>query len=84
MYYSMKYAYINKFYGRFHVVLCLKRDVFKAWSKAFSYSLAHKVSPSSKLSFQIARYADLKCTLEKLQRQGACGKDTFDGTGGTC
>jgi len=84
MYYSMKYAYINKFYGRFHADLSLKRDIFKAWFKVFSYNWFYKLSPSSKLSFQIARYADLKCTLEKVQRQAACGTDAADGTGGTC
>jgi GT2 family glycosyltransferase len=84
LYYSMKHAYINKFHGRFHADLCLKRDILKAWFKVFSYNVSYKLSPSSKLSFQIARYADLKCILEKVQRQVACGKAAIDGTGGEC
>lgn len=84
MFYSMKYAYIRKFYGRFHAELCLKRDILRAQFKVLSYGLLSRIAPSSKLSFQIARYADLKGTLEKIQRHPGCSPDASEGMGGAC
>jgi GT2 family glycosyltransferase len=84
LFYSMKFAYVRKFYGQFHAELCLKRDILRAQFKLFSYGLLSRIAPSSKLTFQIARYADLKCTLEKIQRHPACSPDASEKRGGVC
>ena len=71
MYYSMKYTYMNRFYGQLHARMSLQRDILRARLKAFSYGLFNRIAPSSKLSFQIERYGNLIGTLEKVQKHAA-------------
>lgn len=78
LYYSMKYAYVKRFYGQLHARLSLRRDIIRARFKAYSYGLFNMIAPSSKLSFQIKRYADLVGTLEAVHRDVACPPDTAE------
>jgi GT2 family glycosyltransferase len=68
MYFSMKHEYVKKFYGQRQAQQVLSFDLFAARLKMFSYSLIYKVAPSSKLTFQIERYRNRVCTLEKIQK----------------
>jgi GT2 family glycosyltransferase len=68
MYFSMKYAYVKRFYGQRHARLSLRRDILRARFKAFSYGVINRIAPSSKLSFQIERYRNLTGTLEKVHK----------------
>jgi GT2 family glycosyltransferase len=76
MYFSMKYAYVKKFYGQLHARLSLRRDILRARFKAFSYGVINSITPSSKLSFQIERYRNLTGTLEKVQKNVAVVPDS--------
>lgn len=67
MFYSMKYAYVQRFYGQLHARLSLRRDILRARFKTLSYRLLSRIAPSSKLSFQIERYGTLTGTLLKVQ-----------------
>jgi GT2 family glycosyltransferase len=71
MYFSMKYAYIYRFYGRMHARMSLRRDILRARFKVFSYGVFNRIAPSGKLSFQIERYGNLTDTLEKVHSQAA-------------
>jgi GT2 family glycosyltransferase len=68
LFFSMKYAYEKKFYGQLHAGLTLRRDILRARFKTCSYRMFYRVAPSSKLSFQIARYRNLTASLEKVQQ----------------
>jgi N-acetylglucosaminyl-diphospho-decaprenol L-rhamnosyltransferase len=71
MYFSMKYAYVNRFYGRMHARMSLRRDILRARFKVFSYGIFNRIAPSGKLSFQIERYGKLTDTLEKVHSHEA-------------
>lgn len=68
LYYSMKYAYVKKFYGHLHAGLSLRRDVLRSRFKAITYRAINMIAPSSKLSFQIERYENLTVALQKVQK----------------
>jgi GT2 family glycosyltransferase len=75
MFFSMKYAYVKKFYGQLHARLTLQRDILRARFKVFTYKAIYKITPSSKLSFQIARYSNLTDTLETVKKCTASFSD---------
>lgn len=70
LYYFMKYAYVKTFYGQLHARMTLRRDILRARFKECTYRVLYTIAPSSKLTFQIARYGNLTATLEKVQKQG--------------
>lgn len=72
LYFSMKYRYVERFYGQRHARLSLRRDLLRARFKAFSYGILNRIAPSSKLTFQIERYADLSGSLRNVQKHVAC------------
>jgi GT2 family glycosyltransferase len=78
MYFSMKYAYVKKFYGQLHAKLTLRRDILRARFKAFTYRAINRIAPSSKLSFQIERYKNLTGTLQNVQKVAAFVSDCTD------
>lgn len=66
MYFSMKYEYVKIFYGQQHASLSFKRDLLRAKFKTVTYKLFNWIVPSSKLSFQIERYANLVAALKNI------------------
>src|SRR5512133_204608 len=68
LYYSMKYAYVKKFYGLLHARMTLRRDSLRARFKEYTYRTLYKIAPSSKLTFQVERYRNLAGTLETVKK----------------
>lgn len=75
LYFSMKYRYVDRFYGLPHARLSLLRDTLRARFKACSYGLFNRIAPSSKLLFQIERYENLTRILERVQKHGGVSPD---------
>lgn len=69
LYYSMKFAYVKKFYGQRHAQMTLRRDILRARFKECTYRALYKIAPSSKLTFQIERYRNLTGTLETVKNR---------------
>ena len=68
LYYSMKYAYVKRFHGQRHARLTLRRDMLRARFKVSSYRAINRIFPSSKLSFQVERYATLSEILDNVRK----------------
>lgn len=66
-YYAMKFAYVQRCYGRMHAWLNLISEIFRVRSKVLSYRTLRMLAPSSKLTFQIQRYELFAGILKKLR-----------------
>lgn len=72
LFFSMKYAYVKKFYGQLHAGLSLRRDILRSRFKAITYRAINRIAPSSKLTFQIERYENLTGALQNVLKATVC------------